>query len=489
MARADELIRAGCLDCLIAARREFAALRDVPSARAEATAALVKVSVLIAVREDELGLMPGTALADAVAIAATEPATEALAPFLDFAAASVRGANAGFGGPVTDRDALMRTRAARESGTRAASVLRERAAVDLAAASLWLGQVCTSYSELPGREDRLSVVAPFADTALLGFTRASKCPDATSLEMEQLLERDPRFAETAYYIAGRAQAGLLGNSNMRGRPDLDAADAWFQKAFEWRQDWPAVTVAIANVAMTAEDFARALAFYERTLALVPAHPAAMLGQVRALSYAGRPQEAIAAADTMLAAGLSPGDARYWRAFNGAQLEDYEAAWADIELANRFLINADVPKLAGIIAINRRDYPTARERLELAIERRSAGCDAVFHLQAVLAEQRAWPPAAERALQASSCLDAEIADLVSEIATLSAEEPSARTTRVLARRQAQLEGDRVRRFTTWFNTAVASFNIQQYDTARRFALLAADDARFTERAREILERTK
>lgn len=489
LSRAGDLVRAGCLDCLLEARREFAALRELPTTRTEATAALIKTSVLIAVREDELGLLPGEALRDAISVAAGEPAPETFAPFLDFAAAYVRGGNAGLSGPVADRDVLTRMRANRELGTRAATALRERASTDLAAASLWLGQVCAAGSDLPGRDERLSVVGRFAETPLLGFTRAIRCPDETAPEIEQLLNRDPRFIEANYYLAGRAEAGLLGDAHTRGRPDLDAAEARFQAAYEWRQDWPAATVAIANVAMTAEDFARALVFYERTLALVPNHPAAMLGRVRALSYAGRSREGIAASDAMLADGVNPGDARYWRAFNEAQLEDYNAAWDDIERAGRFLINADVPKLAGIIAINRRDYPTARERLELAVERRAGGCDAMFYLQAVLAEQRAWQPAAERSAQASICLDAEILDLTGEIATLTAEESSTRTTRIVARRQAQLDGDRSRRFTTWFNAAVANLNLGKTGDARAFALKAVDDARFAARAKEILERVK
>src|SRR5690242_21908050 len=48
-----------------------------------------------------------------------------------------------------------------------------------------------------------------------------------------------------------------------------------------------------------------------------------------------------------------GDARYWRALNEAQLERFDAAWADIEESAKLMINADVPKLAGLIAYRRR----------------------------------------------------------------------------------------------------------------------------------------
>ena len=54
-----------------------------------------------------------------------------------------------------------------------------------------------------------------------------------------------------------------------GRVERDAADAHFEDAYAWRQQWPTVTESIANVAMTAEEFQRSLAFYDRTLELEP----------------------------------------------------------------------------------------------------------------------------------------------------------------------------------------------------------------------------
>src|SRR4029079_2778565 len=105
-------------------------------------------------------------------------------------------------------------------------------------------------------------------------------------------------------------------------------------------------------------------FYSRTLALSTDDPDALAGTIRALTYSNRHAEAIAAADRRLATGRNPGEARYWRAMNLARLKRDEEAWNDVEQAARSLANADVPKLAGILAINRRDFGVARQRLEL-----------------------------------------------------------------------------------------------------------------------------
>src|SRR5215218_10163540 len=54
---ADALVRAGCLDCLLAAYGEYDLLRGFPAARDAATAGAVRSAALIAVRQRELGMV------------------------------------------------------------------------------------------------------------------------------------------------------------------------------------------------------------------------------------------------------------------------------------------------------------------------------------------------------------------------------------------------------------------------------------------------
>src|SRR5437879_268548 len=57
LASADSLLRAGCLDCLIAAYGEYDLLRAFPFAKDAATAGAVRAAALIARRQRELGLV------------------------------------------------------------------------------------------------------------------------------------------------------------------------------------------------------------------------------------------------------------------------------------------------------------------------------------------------------------------------------------------------------------------------------------------------
>src|SRR5262249_16063922 len=160
---------------------------------------------------------------------------------------------------------------------------------------------------------------------------------------------NPRSIEIEYWLGMFAL----------GARKLNDADRHFDAAYSWRQQWPSLTQSIANVAMTSEEFQRALTYYERTLTPEPKalHPFA--GRLRELIFLRRNEDAIGAADRLIAIGWHVGDARYWRAYNETDLERYDDAWTDIEAAARLSINADVPKLAGLIAYRRQQLEVSR----------------------------------------------------------------------------------------------------------------------------------
>jgi tetratricopeptide (TPR) repeat protein len=245
---------------------------------------------------------------------------------------------------------------------------------------------------------------------------------------------------------------------------------------------------LGNIATTAEDFEGALAFYRETLALVPDQPDALIGSVRSLTSLERHDEAIATADTLIAAGRYPGDARYWRALNEVHLSRFDEAWADIELATALLVNADVPKLSGIIAINRQSFDIARTKLEEAETRRANDCEVGFYLQIALSEQRAWSAAAETAARAAACFDRDEAQLRKEIDDLRASDtPEVKRERLIASRTLRLSANDRMRAACWFNAAAAHFNVGARDEARVYAEKLLEDERFGARARDLVSR--
>src|SRR5262249_59818868 len=96
LSAADVLLRAGCLDCLVAAFNEYSALRAVPAVAAAATDRAVRAAILVEVRERELGIEESGYLQHARDLAATRDSLPALiAPLVQIANAVTAPAAAG----------------------------------------------------------------------------------------------------------------------------------------------------------------------------------------------------------------------------------------------------------------------------------------------------------------------------------------------------------------------------------------------------------
>jgi tetratricopeptide (TPR) repeat protein len=479
MLQASDLVRAGCLDCLIEAYRVYADLSSVPGFGNDATERAARAAVLIAVRERELGIVDSGWLAEARRLAKAAPAVAAsMAPLFDIAE-TLGGRGPLASGPSAADAQLKAAERASLSGEAWTALLDERADNDELAAYLWVAFNCTYNTQRAAEAEGVANALPsWKDTPLLQFRLAS-CTSLRFPALERLFADDPRFVEVAYYSG--LQALILG--------ELDAAEGHLARASAWRSQWPAVTSLRAGAFMTAEDFERAADLFGQTLELVPDDVEAMIGRLRSLVYAGRYADALVAADRLLALDRwYVGDAHYWRAMAEQHLERYDEAWTSVERAGRLLTNADVPKLAGIIAVQRRQLPVARQKFEEAREKNRFDCETPYFLGAVLIEQQNWRESVEALADASDCFDRSQAGLEADIARIrSSTLAPERQARQIARREQRIAMEVRMRATARFNAAVALFNESRYAEARTYVEGLTDDEQFAERARLLLAR--
>jgi len=477
LAAADAELRTGCLDCLVAAFREYDALRSIPAAADRAAAGTVRSAALIALRQKELGMVDDGYLQRARDAAAAHPAAAAMLPKILDIIDALPPASVGAGRPTSDAD-LEKMRIVRANRAEWTAVLREHAETDEAVAYTWLSFMCGSSDarDVP-REQLTAAVSPFADAPLMSY-RLATCRVFEADTLRKLLDGEPRFMEIAY---------TLGLADV-GRRKLNDADKWFDRAYAWHPRWPTLALAMANVAMTAEEFDRALTMYEATLGWEPRAVDALLGKVRALTYLTRHEDAIATTDQLLTERWYVGDARYWRALNETQLTRYEEAWTDVELAAKLLINAEVPKLAGIIAYRRQQLEVARGKFDESRKRNPNDCETGFYLGVVLAEQRVWIRTSDVLVDTAQCLARAEQAAREDIEKIRvSDDPPARQARQIAKREQMIANGRRMMAQSWFNTAVAYYNLERRDEAREYAHKVADDEQFGEKAREILAR--
>lgn len=310
--------------------------------------------------------------------------------------------------------------------------------------------------------------------------KASTCglyPNAAALH--RLLEHDAHFLEIHYFLSfAHAFTGRI-----------DEAVAHRLKAYEWQPSWPAVTHALGVDYMAVEEFDTAVAFFEKTLDLVPGDANATLNKAKALTYGGKFSKALETLEPLLPPGNAfSGEARYWRAVNELHLQRTDEAWADIELAATMVRNAAVPKLAGMIAYRRNELKMSRDRFELAWERDRNDCETGFNLGAVTAELTWWTRTAAVLPETIHCFERREVTLNREIAAIrTSAQPLSRRQRQISKREAEIAGNRRMIIVAAYNAAVSFFNLAREDEALPFVERIIGDEQFSSRARALLAR--
>jgi tetratricopeptide (TPR) repeat protein len=480
LAQADANLRAGCFDCLVDALKQYETARAIPALAAQATTGAVRSAALLALRERELGTTDSGYLERARELVMGDPVLrQDLAPLFDVIEIYPWRAGAGRSGRPDSGLTIFNNREQRIEGLRAVAQRDELSAY------MWVAYTCESgVGRTMGNPEMRAAIGMWADLPLLKF-RFAICATSGLAALDELVGSEPRFKEAAFFKGLNATRSASPVITV-GPQKLDDAEAHYREAYAWRKTWPAVTLAIANVSMTAEEFQEAREFYDETLTLAPMFPDALLGKLRALTYLSRHEDAMAVADELIAIGRYPGDAHYWKAYNELSLERYDPAWLDIEAADRSLINSEVPKLAGIIAINRHEIDVARQRLEISRQRNRNDCQTLYYLHLVLADQRKWPETVNGAVAAAGCIDAAEVGLRAQIEQIrKSEAPEARKARQIAGREQQIASGIRMRATCWFNAAVGSYNTRKSDDARMFAAKLDGDAQYGDRARDLV----
>ncbi len=443
LARADALVVEGCYRCLQEALGIYERL-SAPGTRPPLDRALggaFDVSLLLAVREKELGLSADASLTRARVLfprlSNSVARTGSRSPRVDpsvllEAVENVAGELSGLDAEERQRRADQVEQRDRMAPTidRLRQALEASPAHEMAAAYLTLALAC----EWPPRRSANSATprAEAGDPPLLRYRRAI-CSGDRPTSLVALRATDARWTDTLFF-EGKYEMGSP------ARPAEPARAALLlNAASETFSDSLAIRLMLANAQEMNGDFADALASYDRVLVWKPAHVDALLGRVKNLSYLGRADEGIAAAAALIDLGTwHVGEAFYWRAWNAYQTRRLEPAWADVQQALRLLANTSVYALAGSIAYARRELDTASGHFDRAFEIDPSNCLAVWSAGLVHVDKIAWQPAADRFSKATACFATAARSARAELAALdqTALEPAIKARISSARKRAE-----------------------------------------------------
>ncbi len=477
IAAADSFHHKGCYVALKEAFGIYSSLYTRPECRDLVAARLVKNSLLLSVREKELGMSGRTYLDTALTIIKENAGLETFGPYAEIAGLLwIQGK-----GVMQNVDERFPWKETEEKLKRLDTELREKAKADEFSAYMYATLKCLldASSENGGEPAELAVLFP--DSRLLAYLEAT-CPREDEELLSRLMSQEQEFYEAAYHL------GMLSLS----RGNLLPAEGHLLKMHEGIPGSPQATVLLATIAFALEEVERSLDFYEKTLDVVPDYRDALLGKAICLSSLGKPEEAIAVCGKIIALGYwLLGESYYWMAWNQHELKENAAAAESIEQSmGRLPTSSEVYTLSGLIAMDMDDLAKAERDFQEAIRYNPANSDVLYNLGNVFARKEDWPNSGLYFEKAGFAFGDEEGTLREKIAqvegsTLAPE----RKERLIRKRRARLEKALLSGATAFYNASAGYFNAGQKYKALELAARAAEHPALRQKAEELMSGIK
>ncbi len=481
LVQAHDLTLRGCYRCLVEARDLYDDLARRGFETDEGAAGLLRATLLIGMREREMGLPGGGTFERAAAlagldVAAAREAAEAREAAAREATEAEKGAAAPEAGEAREAsEAGQSPEAAREADEAAGAAESPEAGETAATGEAGsAGPEWETFLQIAATTAWQDVGIPKDLSEENVYTRAIAARDrdawnrvlqplvpadplaaylylSLNCTREWLAEQPPELAEVlavhddAVYVRYRLvlcageQVALASIQTIEPRftemefflgrhalepeqdpqqGDVALAELHYARAREEWPEWPAPVLALGEVARTVEDYEASLPFYDATLALVPEQRDALLGRARSLSYLDRNAEAVTPLDRLIEMGRwYLAEAHFWRAYNRFNLGNIEGARDDAATSIGHRPDAQSYALSGQIALVQRRLDDARTDLETALDINPQYCYAAFHLGRVHIEETRWIETASAFSRAALCFRENAGQLEGALAEL------------------------------------------------------------------------
>ena len=493
LARADGRVLEGCYDCLRDAREVYARLAvdkhapKLPKGAPSIVARLFETEVLLVLREKELALDARASLDRARSLVPRVAAQLEPRRVIEMVDAVLPD---GAGTPVKTMDALQE-----RHGPYLRKIEDDLTWVESAPLSpavrkyIALSVDCSYATRKRPAGDTVNTLAkrreiPINAPPLVTY-RAADCAKTDTLALKRVVYAMPAFHEAGYALAALNVlfAGETGGEDVRRQ--LDSAHAHFPKA-------PGVTYLEGYLNSLLGDCAEANRFYDKTLALVPAHDRAMLQMTICQTNLQLDSAAIATATRFIALETSNiAEGYYWRASNRLRRKELDLARSDIEAAKaRSQNDGSILTLAGIIEHEQNDLGIAERDLKGArgVFQGDGNCSAAFYLGSVLSKVERYIEAAASFDSAMVCYDGRVQAVALKIEQVRASTKGSAAFR--AKRIAILEeelADRRRRyFTSTYNFASMSARIGNIPRAEELLAIASQAPQLADQVTKLRE---
>jgi len=473
IAAADSVSRKGCYVPLKEAFGIYSALYTRPECRDLVAARLVKNSLLLAVREKELGMSGRAYLDTALTIIKENAGLETFSPYAEIAGLLwIQGK-----GVMPNIDERFPWKETEEKLERLDAELQEKAKTDEFSAYMYASLRCLLASSSEIGEEPSELAALFPESPLLTYKEAT-CPRENEELLSLILSHEPQFYEAAYHLATLSLS----------RGNLLQAEGHLLKMYEGIPESPQATLLLATIAFALEEVEQSLEFYEKTLDIMPGYRDALLGKAICLSSLGKPEEAIAVCEKIVSLGYwLLGESYYWMAWNQHELKDNAAAEANIEEAKgRLPTSSEVFSLSGLIAMERENLAKAEKDFQEALQYDPVNSDVLYNLGEISAKKEDWPNSGLFFEKAGFAFEQEAGTLREKIAQVEGSTLAPRRKeRLVRKKRVRLERLLLSQSTAFYNAAAGYFNSGQKYKALEMAARSVEHPALKDKAEKLM----
>ncbi len=473
---ADTYINRGYYSSLQKAFQIYQNLYSIPSLRKMVAKKLIRVSLLVNLREKELGIINESYINRAYQLIKENSFLRNFLPYveiIDFLDAKVEGVLEDIGKRKFSWKIFYKKL------EKVQEKIKEKAKKDIFFAYLWAELQCSRFLKEKGD---ISVLLKYYPNSLLIKYKLAICREPNPGILNEIIKIEPCFYEIYLY---------LGKSAFTRKKFFDAEEN-FLRAFEEIPNSISLNISLASIYFYFEEFEKSIEYYNRCLHLAPRYRDALLGKAISLSYLERYEEAISVLEKLISLGKwYLGETNYWLAWNKHRLGLLEEAWLDIEKAKKYLpTSSEVYTLSGILAFEKNNLNKAEKDLKKALVFEPSNAEALFNLGNVYAKKEQWGESGiyfEKASKAYETLENFIKKRITKIkgSPLSRE----RKNRIIKKLEKKLKKILLLKATSFYNASAGYFNAGDKNKALIFAEKAMQHPVFKEKAEDIISKIK
>lgn len=480
MKSADRLFDQGCFFCLTDAFERYQELVAHPQDQGAAGEKLFKTSLVLALREKELGMHHGLYQEKAPALL-PDSASEYLSLCLEIVGSTFSSTGSLGDERLEERfQGLRRLRKISESDDQM-QLVKQQTDIDGFGAYIYIS-LMSSVSAIRGEAlgPKISGIIDIHSESPPVLYKYALSTDADPELLDKSLQLEPRFHEAHYFLAKTALK----------EGDLYGGDAHLAEAYRHFPDSLTMVTLLGETALEMGEMERSLEHYEKATSLAPTHRGALLGKAKCLSFLGRNRDAIQLLHEMIALGKwYLGEAHYWLAWNEHELGQTERAVSTIEEAKKYLpMDTEVFTLSGIMAFEQERIDQAIHDLEKAkkFDFNKAYCEAPFHLGMIYSSKEEWENSASNFERAGQCHSNEVRGLEALIFGIRASSlANERKQPLLLMRGAQKDKAALNEGTAFYNAAAGYFNAGLGERAWNCAINASQHEYFKDKASDLI----